>query len=79
MKSKRFAIDIVLREVTAGRSRRLLHAVMFQSDSRAAADHIMAQVCDYPANWSPRQKITDAWETFETKDRYTLQQEGHHP
>ena len=76
MTVKRFAIYIRLREITHGKSRTRLHTTILRTDSNAAADHIMAQVCDYPANWSPMDEIRCCFDDFPAADKDILQQEG---
>ena len=79
MKNKRYNLNVVFR-LTAGRnSCRLATVRFFSTDVRAAADHIINQLCDYPPNWSPRAEILHAWATFSEDDQATLTKEGYTP
>ena len=75
MKSKRYNLDVVFRLTSGHNSRRLATVRFFSTDVRAAADHIINQLCDYPPNWSPRAELNHVWETFSAEDQATLTQE----
>jgi hypothetical protein len=79
VKNKRYNLDFVFRLTSGRNSRRLATVRFFSTDVRAAADHIINQLCDYPANWSPRAEITHAWDTFSEEDQALLTKEGHTP
>ena len=77
MRTKRYKVDIVLREVVSGRSRRIHSWPVLDTASEAAARHITAQVRD--GNWNAAQELAYAFSTFPEADRRTLQQEGFGP
>ena len=74
--TRRFAIDIRLREIAHGKSRTRLKTTILRTDSSAAADHVMAQACDSEPNWNGRLEIACCWQDFSAADQDILRKEG---